>query len=92
MVADPRGQGGGPRIDVHMVKGRRPGLDGSRNECMVELLRVLVEHVAVSLFGRDPDGDVDIGEHGFDRLERRPSLQELVEIAGHDDVGVLALG
>jgi len=60
--------------------------DGRRDEHMVELLRVLVKDITVTLNLGDASNRVDVGEEGGERFVYRASLNELVEVSSNNDV------
>lgn len=91
MVTDPRGQRRRPCVNVNVLELDLSPLDSRRDQRVVELLRVLVEDIAVSLVLGDLGGLVDVGEQAGEGLVDRAGLDELVEVAGDDDVGKTAL-
>lgn len=61
-------------------------LDSIRHEGVIQLLRVLIENVAISLNQRNSSNFIDVSQHCSQGLEDRSRLQEFVEVAGDDDI------
>ena len=62
--------------------------DRARDERVVELLRVLVEHVRVALDVRDARDGVDVLQDRRERREHGARLDELVAVARDEDARV----
>lgn len=86
MVTDSLRKSRRPVVDVDVFKLERPLFDSVGNESVVELFRVLVKHIAVSLDCGDTGGLVDVGEDIGQRLVNSTCLKEFVEVASYDDV------
>jgi hypothetical protein len=62
MIADPRRKSRRPIVDMYVFKFRPTLLDSIGDECMVQLLTVLVENIAVPFDRRDSRRRVDVSK------------------------------
>lgn len=63
-------------------------LDSIGYESVVQLLRILIEHIAISLNRRDSSNLVNVGQDCCQRLVDRTGLQILIKVTSDDDVGI----
>lgn len=79
----------GPVIHMYMLDLDPAACDDrARDERVVKLLRILVEHVRVALDVRDTHDCVDVLQNRCERREHGARLDELVAIARDEDARV----
>jgi len=89
MIADPRCETRRPVINMYMFELDLAPFDRIGKEGMVQLLRVLVKEIAVPLDRRNTRRLVNVGQKLDQRLIHRACLEELVKVAGGDDIRLL---
>lgn len=77
-----------PRIYMDMLDFSTTSGDRRGHEDMVDLLRVLVIHIRVTLCRRHAGDLVDVGQQPLERRKDAACLDELVHVATHDDTRI----
>ena len=88
MITDPRTETWGPVVYMNMLDLRSSLFNRLRDKDMIQLLRVLVKDISVSLHGVETRDFVEFTENVSERCEHGTSLCEFVEVTGYDDVRI----